>query len=237
MWRKLRTTVAQFGLVKATLYGLHRLLQRTGGRSGVFCYDLVAQPVGDASLLDPKRGRSVAVREIVAGDAALAQLPLTADVLSHRFRQNVLCLGAFQHDRLIGCLWLCLGPFREDEVRCRFVPVPAGHAAWDFDVFVDPQHRVGICLARLWEEANRRLRARGVAWSMSRISVFNPRSLAAHRRLGARRLGRAVFVRIGPIQMTAATVSPYLHLSWSNGVLPELVLRSPPSAAPGSPGK
>jgi hypothetical protein len=161
------------------------------------------------------------------GDPALAGLPLTPAVLDYRFGQGAVCFGAFKGGAIIGCLWLCLGPYLEDEVRCRFVP---RDASWDFDVYLHPEHRVGFGFARLWDEANAYLRARGLAWSISRISVLNTKSLAAHDKLGIRTLGTATFAKLGALQVMLATLAPFIHLSLSPASAPTLVLRAPADA-------
>jgi hypothetical protein len=130
---------------------------------------------------------------------------------------------------VIGCLWLCLDPYLEDEVRCRFMPMPPGQVAWDFDVYLRPEHRVGFGFARLWDEANSLLRARGVAWSISRISVLNTKSLAAHDKLGIRTLATAAFLRVGRLQLMLASLPPFVHLSSSASSAPTLALHAPAS--------
>jgi hypothetical protein len=122
-------------------------------------------------------------------------------------------LGAFKETSLVGYLWLLLGPYEEDEVRCRFIPMPQGKAAWDFDFYVVSRYRFGVGFLRLWDEANRYLKHRGIRWTMSRISAFNAVSLASHRRLGARVVGHAVFVVLGPCQLAVTTVFPFVQLS------------------------
>lgn len=226
-FQKLRAVFNEFG-PKGLLYLLTRALE--GTPAGVHCYHLVAQPVPGGPLLPAGRGRSIEVRLMERADPALSQLPLTAEVLDRRYGQNAICLGAFKEGAVIGCLWLCLGPYREDEVRCRFVPQPEGGAAWDFDVYLHPEQRLGLGFARLWDEAHRRLRERGVAWSMSRISTLNLKSLAAHRRLGARQLGMATFVQLGGAQLMVSSLSPHVHLSLRRGSAPSLLLKAPPDA-------
>jgi hypothetical protein len=221
-FHKLRQVFNEFG-AKAPLYLLTRVLE--GTPFGVHAYHLVAQPVPDRALLPPGRGRTIEVRLLGRGDPAFAGLPLTAAVLDYRFGQNALCLGAFKGGAVIGCLWLCLGPYVEDEVRCRFVPLPAGATSWDFDVYLLPAHRVGFGFARLWDEANSLLRQRGVAWSISRIAVLNTKSLAAHDKLGIRTLATAFFLRIGRLQAMLASIPPYVHLSAASA--PTLDLAAP----------
>ncbi len=93
-----------------------------------------------------------------------------------------------------------------------------------------PAYRSGRAFARLWDEANCYLRARGIAWSMSRISAFSQKSLAAHRRLDARRVGRANFLRWRGGQIMIASVPPYLHIALGGGRHPEVRLCGPGAA-------
>ncbi|HEX2117129.1 MAG TPA: N-acetyltransferase [Alphaproteobacteria bacterium] len=223
-FEKLRTVFQEFGAL-APLYLLNRLCE--GTLCGVYAYRLVAQPVAPRPMLPQARGRTIEVRRMEPGDPDFAGLPLTQAVLDYRFDQGAICFGAFKGGSVIGCIWLCLGPYFEDEVRCRFVPVGA---SWDFDVYLRPEHRVGFAFARLWDEANAFLRGRGLHWSISRISVLNTKSLAAHDKLGIRTLGTAVFLRIGRFQAMLSSLPPFVACSASNAGAPILVLRAPSSA-------
>lgn len=227
MLRKLLEPFKEFGAVSGALYILDRALKRLGLPAGVYRYILVAQPVPDRPLLGPRRGQSIAVRQVSRGDPALAAMPLSDDVLEYRFAQGALCFGAFQGEAMIGCLWICLGSYDEDEVRCRFVPLPPGGASWDFDIYVRDDLRTGLAFARLWDTVNADLRGRGVAWSFSRISAFNPRSLASHNRLGARRIGTATYLSLGPWQVMLSSLPPRLHVSTGPRAVPEVRLPAP----------
>jgi hypothetical protein len=220
-FEKLRTVFQEFG-AWAPLYLLSRLCE--GTPFGVYAYRLVAQPVAAKPLLPPARGRTIEVRRMEPGDPAFAGLPLTPAVLKYRFDQGAICFGAFKGGQVIGCIWLCLGPYLEDEVRCRFVPAAA---SWDFDVYLQPEYRVGFAFARLWDEANAFLRGRGLHWSISRISVLNTKSLAAHDKLGTRTLGSALFLRAGRLQAMLSSLPPFVSLSVSATTAPTLVLRAP----------
>lgn len=226
-FHKLRAVFDEFGAL-APLYLVSRLCE--GTPFGVHAYRLVAQPVAPQPLLPPARGRTIDIRPMERGDPAFAGLPLTPAVLDYRFKQGAMCLGAFKGGAVIGCLWLCLGPYLEDEVRCRFVPQDA---SWDFDVYLVPAHRVGFGFARLWDEANSVLRARGLYWSVSRISVINTKSLAAHDKLGTRTLGTAAFLRIGALQLMLSNLAPFIHLSFSAASAPTLRLQVPARPRPG----
>jgi hypothetical protein len=226
-FHKLRAVFDEFGAL-APLYLLSRLCE--GTPFGLHAYRLVAQPVAAQPLLPRARGRTIEIRPMERGDPAFAGLPLTAAVLEYRFGQGAVCLGAFKGGAVIGCLWLCLGPYLEDEVRCRFVPQDA---SWDFDVYLVPAHRVGFGFARLWDEANALLRARDLRWSVSRISVINTKSLAAHDKLGIRTLGTAAFLRVGTLQLMLANLAPFIHLSFSVAAAPTLRLHAPAAVRPG----
>lgn len=154
-------------------------------------------------------------------------MPLDGKVIRHRAAQQAICLGAFAGEQMIGCLWLCLGPYSEDEVRCRFIPDPPDRCSWDFDVYLKPEFRPGLGFAKLWEEANRFLSGRGIVWSMSRISALNLHSIASHRRLGLRHLGSAIFLRFRRVQLALSSIRPHVHLSLSDASVPEFVLRAP----------
>jgi len=226
---KLASAVHEFGLGNACIYFADRVLAQVGG--GVYRYQFVAQPVPTRPMLPAGRGQSVAVRLVSGDDPALLQLPLDRKVLAFRKSQGCICFGAFDEGKIIGCLWLSLGPYVEDEVRCRFVPSPAGKCAWDFDVYLSPEHRLGFGFARLWDEANGFLRRHGMIWSMSRISALNRSSLAAHARLGAKPIGTAIFVRLGRGQLAIASKFPWINLSFGTASVPEFVLWPPVAAS------
>ncbi|AVR96923.1 GNAT family N-acetyltransferase [Pseudoduganella armeniaca] len=138
--------------------------------------------------------------------------PRPRDVLARRLREGSHSLAAWRDGELAGFLWYQFDAYQEDEVRARY-QLPSRRSAWDYDVYVQPHLRLGPTFARLWHEAHRRLHARGVRWTCSRISAFNPDSLRAHGRLGTVRLGSATFLVLGRWQCMLADVAPYLHLS------------------------
>jgi len=224
---KARGLVQELGPSGALCYLLHRVGARTGGLLAVHRYLLVAQPVLPEPLLLGRRGRSIDVRQLDPQDPRLLALPLDATVLGYRASQGAVCFAAFKEEAIIGCLWLCLSTYDEDEVRCRYRPWPSGEASWDFDVYLLPEHRSGLGFVRLWDEANAFLRQRGIAFSWSRISAFNPLSLTSHARLGARVAGRATFLRLGPCQFMVASLPPRWHLSFRRMDRPSITLQNP----------
>ena len=199
-------------------HGLLYLLQRSVAALrlpvAVHAYLLVEQPTGNAPRLVGRRVRAFESRPVEDGDPALADMPLDAATLAYRRAQGARCLGLFHDGRLAAYMWFCLDGYDEDEVRCRFRPLPAGETAWDFDVYVLPEFRNGLAFAALWDHADAALRAAGRTRTMSRISAFNMQSRASHRRLGAVELARLSFIRIGAFQLMIASRRPWLHIGF-----------------------
>lgn len=217
---KLFALSAELGWPNAILYVIGLVFARLNLGIRVVRYYIVAQPVSGQPILPPRRGRSIVVKQVFEGDPAFDQLPLTLDVIQYRFAQQAICFVAFKDDLVVGCLWLCLDGYDEDEIRCRFVPVPENRTAWDFDVYVHPEQRTGIAFARLWDEANAFLREKGVGWSVSRISAFNVRSLDSHRSLGAFPYASVTAICARRWQICFASVTPRVHFSRGVGSKP-----------------
>lgn len=167
------------------------------------------------------------MRRVERNDPLVKQFPRPAEIIAERYRMGAVCLAAEKQGRFMGFVWLKAAEYPEDEVRCRYVLEPAATAAWDFDVYVEPAFRYGRTFARLWECANDWLRERGYRWSLSRISAFNPESIAAHRRLGTRRIGSAIFLRFGRGQIALFDRAPFVHVGWRPEQAPTLRLRAP----------
>ena len=83
-----------------------------------------------------------------------------------------------------------------------------------------PEHRTGIAFLKLWDEANEFLTAHGMAWSLSRISAFNGNSSNSHGKMGARRMGVAVFLSIGAWQLSCSSVAPQVFFTASRARYP-----------------
>lgn len=220
-----RRTIRELGWLDGFLYALNRsLVMISGNRMRLYKYYFVAQPVPETRWLSPRRGKAIEVRQIAESDPIVREFPRPDWVIPYRFKQGAVCLAAFKAGGFIGFLWLTLGAYQEDEVRCRYAPPAQAKAAWDFDVYLAPEHRLGVAFLRLWDEANSFFRAREINWSLSRISAFNRGSVLSHARMGATRLGSAVFLRIGSWQIMVAAIPPYFHLSTYPGSFPTLVL-------------
>lgn len=228
---RFRSATAELGALNAWLYAAGRALAAlTGGRARLFKYYFVEQPVAAKDFLPASRGRNIALRWLTAYDPVLASTRPSA-VLHERFAGGAVCLVAEIEGRFCGFLWINLDCYREDEVRSIYRPIPSGQSAWDFDVYIEPAQRMGFVFLRMWDECNRFLRERGVRSTFSRISAFNPGSIAAHSRLGTRRVGSAIFLRAGSLELLACDFRPYVHLSWSKAGTPTLRLHSKAAAS------
>jgi hypothetical protein len=227
--KRVTASVASLGWINGLLYLAGRALQRiSGGRASLIRYILVAQPVPPNGASPCRPSASSPIRMVAPDDPLVSQFPRPSKVIERRFRVGAQCFAAQAADRFTGFLWLARGAYDEDEVRCRYELARPELAAWDFDVYVEPDFRLGRTFARLWGAANSHLAAQGVRWSFSRISAFNPGSLASHARLGIRPLYSATFVRLGRAQIAFIGAAPYLHVSMSPASRPVLRLAPPP---------
>ncbi len=166
---------------------------------------------------------------IGADDVVVAQFPRAQAVNARRFAAGHACLVARTDERFAGHIWFARGAYDEDTVRCLYVPVDPDQSVWDYDVYVEPEFRMGRVFSRLWTTANSHLHAEGVRWSFSRIASTNMSSLDSHSRLGVRRLYSATFMRLGRAQLMFAGSSPFVHLSLSPDSKPTLKLKPPVS--------
>jgi hypothetical protein len=222
--RKLASTFREFGALAGCLYLADRALQTLSARARLYAYELVVQPI-PAAPTQPVPRSKLEVRQVPPGDSALAAMPVPAEVIAARFAQHATCLGAFKDAELVGYMWFCAGRYDEDEVRCTYLLDPPLSSVFDYDFYVFPQHRMGRAFAILWSAANRILGQRGVRCTYSRVSRFNSASRRAHSHLGAQRIGRAWFIRLGTLQIMFATVSPFVHVSLTNRHRVRLTLR------------
>lgn len=224
---ELRQMLKQWGGFNVCLFLLNKLLVAASrGSFRIYRYYFIAQPVAKAALCRPGKSRKIEIGLIHEQDEIVRQFPRPAAAIEARFKQGAKCLVALKDQHFIGFLWLVLSSYhyQEDEVRARYIPLPSKQAAWDFDVYVAPDFRLGRTFLRLWEEANRILAENGILWSCSRISAFNSGSLGAHAHFGTRSLGSAIFLCAGRWQITFASIPPYFHLSSHSDSFPEFRL-------------
>lgn len=216
-------TVSELGAVNAAWYATARALRHLGIR--VWRYQFVAQRVAASAM------RSAPGKLVIGPICTLAELPMEyprpREVVAARFRQGGYSIAAWKGCELAAILWYQFGAYEEDEVRVRYC-LPSPRSCWDYDVFVQPHMRLGTAFCRIWDEAHRCMHARGVQWTCSRISAFNPGSLRAHLRIGAVHLGSATFFGLGRWQLMLSTLPPYLHLSTDPDSRPQLVFDTRP---------
>ena len=114
---------------------------------------------------------------------------------------------------MIGYVWFSFGKYFEDEVRCIYILDPADESVFDFDLFLFPEHRMGLGFTIIWEEANKYLRNRGINQTFSRLTQSNITSKKAHKHLKWKRCGSAFFLKAWHFELMFATISPYLGFS------------------------
>jgi hypothetical protein len=222
-----KSVVAGLGWFTKAMYLVAVALRRFCPFFSIEQYYVVAQPVPGRRLLPEKRGGSIRVQQIEHDHPMILQLPRPRDEIVQRFAGGALCFLATREDRIIGHLWVTQSPYQEPVHRCEFVPRPAGRTAWDFDMWIAPEERLGLAFARLWDECNSYLRERGVAWTCSRVSAFNPASLKAHERMGMRVMHSLIYLGAGPVEVLIADVPPFFALSFSPRTFPLIEVTAP----------
>jgi hypothetical protein len=227
LFAKFRDTSAALGTWNAVLYAGSRLVDALfGGRVRIVKYYFMAQPISVPDEMAGQGTGSFAIGWADASSPLFSQIERPPAVIASRFVQGARCLAATAAGaQLAGFLWFVIGPYDEDEVRARFVPIPDGVTAWDFDVSIMPRFRMGRLFSYLWRRASKELAGCGVRQTLSRVSAFNAASIASHRRLGGRIVGRAVFVCVGRWQLMTASVAPKWHLSWRDDQRPVIAIQ------------
>lgn len=218
----------RLGAGTAVLYLIDRLLSRlSGGRARLLRYHIVAQPIGGRPAAPLRPDAKTQLSLTPADSPLVARFPRPATVIRRRFASGGQCLSAVVGGEFAGFVWWQHGHYEEDEVRCTFLLDDPKRCVWDYDVFVAPPFRLGRTMARLWGAVDQKLAAQGVTWSMSRISAFNPESLAAHARLGTVHCESATFVVLGQLQCALLQQAPFVHLSWRLQRGPRLLIKAP----------
>ena len=226
--QRLTTTLRELGPTNGVLYLISRLLARASqNKVRIVRYLLVAQPVPTHKPSYSRPPTQGVTRWVDASDPVVEDFPRPDYVIKRRFENGASCLVIESRGRFAGFLWLSFGSYEEDEVRCCYTFKYPESSAWDFDVYLESRYRIGRSFSKLWDAANSHLAAKGIDWSYSRISAFNPVSLAAHKRLGAQFLFSATFLCIGQLQFSIYGTRPYIHLSSNPRSRPQLVLAPP----------
>jgi hypothetical protein len=207
------------GLAGLASYATARLAARAG-LWGYHRYALIAVPFARM----PEMPRGFSVRALSFDELGAYEIDASRVIQQGRYDQGMTCLAAFNaRDLLIGVIWLGLESFVEDEVQVRFT-LPAD-AAWDTGLWIKPQFRLGRGFSALWAGAARWLASHQRTWSMSRIADYHLASLLSHRRMGAKMIGHATFIRFGRWQYGPDAVPRWSRLL--KDAPPVLALASP----------
>lgn len=203
----------EFGLGAGLVYAVGRVLRSLSPRLDLLYYEFMAQPIPEIASVPERIARDIELRSIERGAPEVARMPAREDIKQSRFEQGAVCYGAYRRDEWLGFVWLAFGRYEEDEVRCTFLPMPSGQAVFDFDFYIFPEHRMGRAFVATWARVNELLRERGIRWTYSRITRFNVASRNAHARLGARRVGRALFLKAWSFEAMLSSVPPHVNVS------------------------
>ena len=226
MLKRISSPFKDFGPLAGTLYVIDRILGRISSRLRLYAYELMVQPIPDKPLIPARLANSIKLREIRLGDPEVERMPARADIKASRFAQGATCLGAFQKEKFIGYIWFCRDKYEEDEVRCTYQLTPLGSAVFDFDLYLFPEHRMGLGFVALWNGANAYLHSLGIAFTFSRLTRFNLASRRAHKHLGWKLVARAVFFQAWRLEFMVATQFPYLGVTVQPNGRIHLVLRA-----------
>lgn len=207
----------EFGGVVGSLYLVDRMLKQLSPNWGVYPYAFVVQPIPDQPLLPPALSKNICVARLSPSGPWLDKIAVPDQVMADRFARGFCGIAVLRKGELVGYAWWSVASYPEQEVRCKFELREPVHAVFDFDVHVMPEHRMGLGFMSVWHAFAEELRREGVQRSYSRISRFNLASLRAHARLGARPIGRAIFVRAGALTLTLMGRFPFLRVTLGDG--------------------
>lgn len=224
---RLKSVIADLGWITGTMFAFAEVLRRFCPFFSIAKYYVVAQPITEQRLLPANRGKDIEVLQIDHDHPLISQLPRPRDEIVRRFSGGARCFLATRRDRIIGHLWITRSPYREMVHRCEFAPQSPDRTAWDFDMWIAPDERLGLAFAKLWDQCNSYLRERGVAWTCSRVSAFNLASLKAHGRLGMRVMHTMIYLGAGSIELLIADVAPFCSLSFSPRTVPVIEVTAP----------
>ena len=206
-------------------YYTHRALEIISfGKARIIRYYIFAQPVQTKELLPKSRGKNIEIKFINQWDNDFLQFPRPKEVIENHLKQEASCFVAKKGSRVIGFLWLVKNAYEEDEVRCRFLLQPKDKVMWDFDVYINPEERIGFAFLKLWDAANTYMRNNNSQWSLSRISSFNQKSLASHSKLGAVIIASATFLCVGKLQASFFSTAPFINISLNTKTRPTLIV-------------
>ena len=235
---RLRKRRQGIGYSALAVYGFVWLVRKlSGGVIDVHYRYILLQGVPAGPLLKGRFQGAVDIRALQGPelqreyesdrDGAFSRPPVDHDRIRRRVERGDVCIAATRSSRTVGVLWLTFDTFDETEVKALFVVSRKAGMAWDSNLFIVEDARAGSLFVALWDGANQVLRDRGYRWSATQTSAFNGPSLQAHKRLGAYRIGRIVYVLIGSSQVTFSNLRPHFHVTGPSGKGPVFVIPPP----------
>jgi len=226
MLAKLKLTYNELGAADTLLYIIDKgLVKLTFNRCRLHKYYITRQPVNAIASVPATKALDIEIKQLASDDPALTEMDRPFTTLQQRYQHGGHCFAAFKKGQFAGNLWLNFDQYQEDEVRCQYILLPAGHTAWDYDVFVVPKFRFSYVFAKLWDHANQVMSHRSISYVYSRINYYNIASLQSHKRLGSQVYGTAYFINIGALQlMVSRHFRPYLTLSYRQAEFPALYI-------------
>lgn len=215
-----RSDIRQMGLTGWLFYAVDRALHRvSNGRVGVLALRFYVQPLPKERLVAVRDSDPVQVAPVSPASLGLAAFGRPVDAIRERIEAGSTCIAALREGELLGFMWLQQGTLEERLVRCHMRVEPSSRVVWDYDFFIQPRYRLGRLFGRLWDAATAMLRERGVEATVSWIRIENRASEQAHARLGAKRIGWAVFLSAFGRQTMITSFAPYLSHAGSRGTM------------------
>jgi hypothetical protein len=210
----IRNDIRQMGFAGWLLYATNRALNRISkGRVEILALRFYLQPLPADRLVEVRENDPVRVGPVSPASLDLAAFGRPIDAIHERIAAGSICIAALRERELLGFMWLQRGALKERLVECYMRVEPSSQVVWDYDFFIHPRYRLGRLFGRLWDAAASTLREEGVAATISWIRIENRASELAHARLGAQRIGWAVFVRLRGGRAMVTSFPPYLSYS------------------------
>lgn len=209
-----RGALREMGVVGGCGYKIDRLLSRMSrGRVRLWMMCLYAQPVPSRPLLAPVRQPRLRIGVVAPGEIPAREFRRSEAAIESRFRQGSICIAGRTDEGMAGYLWLHFGRLPERMFACDFEALPANRTCWDYDLEIEPRYRLGRTFARLWDEAFRLLRERGITSTVSWIHCANGTSRRSHERMGATRVGWLVLLDVFGYKTALASIRPFLRFA------------------------
>lgn len=175
-----------------------KLLRRISNRAGLRFFRFFARPLEEYPGTPLTGGfdvRLLSERDVaeVCGDR---DLDLSGPNVTAAYSRGDFCVGAYEGGLLAGYCWLAFAPLHHlDGVSVKFDP----RVAWVYKSLVRPSHRGRGIAPSLYRFADGECRARDRTTSLVCVESHNAPSVSAAVRAGYADLGRAAYIRRGPL--------------------------------------